>query len=91
MRSPRSLSLLAVLILGSSGCARVADIVVLDKPPPRVSLKGYPLDIAFGDAPIVPEVDSGSTPLAEVAAQVFGPFDEFDDAPPPARQRVAPP
>ena len=31
-----------------TGCAAVRNIVVVDKPPPRVSVKGYPLDLAYG-------------------------------------------
>ncbi len=38
----------ACVVLLFTGCAAVRNIVVVDKPPPRVSVKGYPLDLAYG-------------------------------------------
>lgn len=61
----------------ASACGSVKEVVILDKPAPRVSLKGFALDLAFGKAPVEPLEASGEKPLTEIAEEVFFFEDEF--------------
>ena len=61
--SPRKrvvVALALVMTLVSGGCSRVRDIVVVKAPRQRVSLKGYPLDLAYGEEPAPSDYDHGT-------------------------------
>lgn len=66
--------LLAAAVTGS-GCGAVRDVVVLEKPKPKVVLKGYELDLAYGDPPPVEapiEAEAAlPAPLADLVEDVF--------------------
>lgn len=76
--------LLIVLCILVQGCG-LAGVVVVDKPPPRVSLKGYQLDLAYGAEPIAPPEAGGQTKLSQIAQDVFDLDNDFPTSAPPAR------
>lgn len=85
----------AALLAGLPGCSSIKDAVVLDKPPPRVAVKGYQLELAYGKEP-APEV--ASTPAVRSVVDTFATLldDSFDDLSfgpsfPPPRFRSLPP
>jgi hypothetical protein len=64
------------MALTSTGCTAVRDVVLVKDPPPRVTVRAYPVDFTFGDepqgvappaAPLVPL----APPLAELAPAFF--------------------
>lgn len=88
LRARLGVVLLAATVLGS-GCGTVRDIVAVDKPKPKVVLKGYELDLAYGDPP--PEDDAGvlaplPVPMADLVVEVFELESEVVFAPSPRRR-----
>lgn len=61
----------SMLLLGS--CSGLHDLVVVKKPPPRVTVKGYPLDLAFGAEPVA--AAQAAQAILEALAPEFA--DEF--------------
>lgn len=87
-RPRQVLTLTAVMLLVSaSGCSRVKDVVAVPKSPDRVSLKSYPLSLAFGAGPNeasdAVELTAPEIPAGELTMPALG-FDDFlqDDFPP---------
>ena len=76
--------------LATAGCSSVRDAVVVERPPPRVAMKGYPLDLAYGadpDAPVAMAV-----PVADLFDTLTGGVFEtaFEELVFPTRPAVAP-
>lgn len=69
----RLVALVLVAAVTGSGCAVVREAVVLDKPKPKVVLKGYELDLAYGDPPPQEVV---AAPVVALAPPRIGLVDE---------------
>src|SRR4029077_2236872 len=59
--------------LASTGCSTVRELVSVRKPAPRVTLKGYALDLAYGEEPPGPgQAPAALAPtLNQLASQAF--------------------
>lgn len=72
------LALVIAVTTGTTACGAVRDFVALDPPADRVSVKGYELDLAYGEEPVEEEIPDlpalvplAPVPMAELAVEVF--------------------
>ena len=85
-RRTRMLLLVLAVSLLTSACGGAREFLLLEPEPDRVSIKGYSLDLAYGEEP--PPADTGGGPrpsapmtLTELAEEVF-------ELPPPRPRRI---